>query len=311
MNVLHLLVAFGLLAQLGGGGQLGYDDGTSPSIYPDENGDLVLTRCDVTVQEDVRIPAQEAGVLIRLPVKEGSRVEKGQLLAIIDNRESKAALDIATIALESARKRADEDIEVRYATAAAKVAKVDYEQDLRANRINPTAIPEIEIRRKELEWKSALLRIEKSENDRVLAGYEVKVKEAELEAAKKAVERRSVVAPFDGEVVRTFLHEAEWVNPGDSILRLMKLDVLYVQEYLDANLYDRSEIIDRPVTVEITLARDRTVNLSGRVVYVSQLVQSDGRYLIRAEVKNQRENDQWLISPGLKTRMKILLGSSQ
>ena len=58
MNLLHLLFAIGLLAQLGGTGPLGYDDGTSPSIYEDKNGDLVLTRCDVTVQEDVRIPAQ-------------------------------------------------------------------------------------------------------------------------------------------------------------------------------------------------------------------------------------------------------------
>lgn len=299
MGVFRLLIAAGLLLPVGG----------VDHRYTDQDGNPVLDRCLIKLkgEDEIRIPAQEAGVLISMPVKEGSQVHKGDLLATIDDREAKAALKVSEYALQSAQQRAKEDIEIRYAQAAAAVAKVDVEQDLKANLDHPGAIPDIEIRRKKLDRTRANLQIEKAQKDQILAGLEAQTKEAERDAAQMALEWRTILAPFSGEVVTTYRHQSEWVNPGDPILKLVRFDLLSVEGIVYADQYDRGELQGKPVTVTVTRARGREVSVEGRIVYVEQIVQSDGSYRVRAEVKNEREGNNWLIQPGLKARMTIHL----
>lgn len=299
MSAIRLLITLGLLLPIS----------STDHRYTNEDGDPVLDRCLIKIkgENEIRIPAQEAGVLIGMPVKEGSRVAKGDLLARIDDREAKAALQVTEYSLQSAQQRAQEDIEIRYAQAAEDVAKVDVLQDLKANRDHPGAIPDIEIRRKKLDLKRSSLQIEKAQKDQILAGLESKTKEAERDAAKMALEWRTITAPFAGEVVTTYRHQSEWVNPGDPILKLVRFDTLHVEGIAYAHLYDRGELQGKPVTVKVARARGREITLQGNIVYVDPIVQSDGSYRVRAEVKNEREGNNWLIQPGLEARMTIHL----
>ena len=171
MSAIRLLIAVGLLLPVSG----------VERRYADQDGNPVLDRCLIKLkgEDEIRIPAQVSGVLISMPVKEGSWVAKGDLLATIDDREAKAALQVAEYALQSAQQRAEEDIEIRYAQAAEGLAKVDVELALRANRDFSGSFPEMEIRRKKLDLKRSTLQIEKAMKDQILAGLEAKTKEAE------------------------------------------------------------------------------------------------------------------------------------
>ena len=193
MLALKTLIMVSLLAQTG----------LDRQKYATGDGNPILQPCLIKLknENEIRISAQEAGVLIEMPVKEGTQVETGNLLAKVDDRQAAAALKISQYALDSARKRADEDIEIRYAQAAERVAETDLEQDLKANFNKPGAIPDIEIRRKQLDLRRARLQIEKAQKDQVLAGLEAKTKEAERDAAEMALEWHVIDAPFDGEVV--------------------------------------------------------------------------------------------------------------
>jgi multidrug resistance efflux pump len=255
-------------------------------------------------QNDVRIYAGVEGELIQLPVREGARVTEGQVLATIDDRQAKAAVEVARIGYEAAQERADDNIEERYAKAAAAVAKVNWEKVLEANRDFADAVPEIDIRQKKLEFDRATLQIEKSRKDQVIAGKEADVKKAELDAAQIALDRRTILAPFDGEVQQLILHQAEWVKPGDPILRLVQFDVLQVDGYVNARDYDPIDVQGRPVTVRVQLARGKETTITGRVVYVNQIVLDD-EYLVRAEIQNQRNGDYWVVRPGLPAQMTI------
>jgi len=299
MNVVSLLLTVGLLTQLGG---------VNPR-YTEENGNPVMDRCLIKPrgEDDVRIPAQQAGMIIKMPVTEGSQVSKGDLLALVDDREAKASLRVATYGLQSAEQKAKEDIEIRYAQAAAAVAKVDLEQDQKANLSQPGAVPQIEIRRKSLDYKRSVLQIEKAQKDQILAGLDAKTKAAERDAAQLALDSRTILAPFDGEVVTIYRHQSEWVNPGDPILRLVQFNRLNVEGFAYATQFDRGELLGKPVRVVVTRARGREVTVTGKVVYVDQNVRGDSTYLVRAEVDNQREGNTWLIQPGLQARMTVLL----
>jgi len=288
-----------MLALAGGSAQVA----SGEQRYADKNGDAVIDRCFVSVQDEVRIPAQEAGVLIKMTVKEGSRISQGDVLATIDDREAKMGLRVAEYGLRAARQRATDKIEVKYAMKAAEFAKVDWERVLEANKNLANAVPDIEVRQKKLGWQRSDLQIEKAQKDRDLAILDFRTKEAEVDAAKMAVEMRVILAPFDGEVVDMYRHEAEWVNPGDPILKLVRFDALYVEGYAYAKDFDREELQGRSVTVSISKARGREISVPGTIIHVSPLVR-DGEFAVRAEVQNEREGNSWLIQPGLAARMR-------
>jgi len=267
-------------------------------------GNEPTVEASIRSQNDVRIYAGVEGELTLLSVREGARVTQGQVLATIDDRQAKAAVDVARFGHEAAVERAKDNVEQRYAEAAAAVAKVNWQRDLEANRETANAVPEIQIRQKKLEYDRAILQIEKAGKDQLIAGKEADVKKAELAAAQIALDRRTVLAPFAGEVQQLILHQAEWVNPGDPILRLVQFDVLQVDGYVNARDYDPVDVQGRPVTVRVQLARGKELTIKGRVIYVNQTV-LDEEYLVRAEIQNQRNGDYWVVRPGLSAMMTI------
>lgn len=256
----------------------------------------------------IPISAEVDGLINRMTIVEGQAVKKGDLLAAIDERHALAALEAAQKTLEAARARAEDDIEEKYATKAAAVARAVYEIDIEANRQNPGTISDVQLKKDRLDWERAVLQIEKAQKDRILAGKEADVKAAELKAAEIALERRRILAPFDGEVQLLMLHQSEWANPGDPVLKLVRFDVLQVECTINSNEFDPSELQGRRVTVRVTLARNRQAAVEGRVTYVDQIVSGTdtyGLYTIRAEVQNQREDGFWLVRPGLPATMTV------
>ena len=62
---------------------------------PGAGGDVVIPQATITAQNVREIPAESEGVLMSLPVREGSRVKAGEVLATIDDRLAKAQIEIA------------------------------------------------------------------------------------------------------------------------------------------------------------------------------------------------------------------------
>ena len=188
------------------------------------------------------------------------------------------------------------------------MAEAEYKKALEANEIKAKAISESEVERAKLDHRRAELQIEKAMNDRVLAGYDARTKRAERKAAEMALDWRTIRAPFAGDVVQTYVHQSEWVKPGDPILRLVRFDRLYVEGFVSADEHDRSEMKGKRVTVEVTKAHGAKATVTGTIVHVDQvLFGTKGRYTVRAEVENELVNDSWLLQPGGIVKMTIHL----
>ncbi len=280
---------------------------TSLAMGSDNLSDPVLERCLIKVKDEVEIPAQKEGVLTEMSVIEGSAVEAGAKIAVIDDREAKAAVEVAKFAQEAAQEKAKDDIEARFASKTADVAKVDWERDLEANRRHAGSVPEIEISQKKLMYEKSQLQIEKATKDQYLAALDAKTKKAERDAAEVSLEKRTIYAPFAGEVVKLQREKSEWVNPGDAILTLMRFDKLYVEAFVTARDFDRAELMGRPVTVGVQRARGNEITLQGTVVHVGQLIESGGNYLVRAEITNTKEGNFWAVQPGMGQRAKMTI----
>lgn len=263
----------------------------------------------VKVADDMKLPAKEPGVLVHLAVQDGSLIRAGQVLGNVDDSEPRMQKKAASAGYAAAYKRAIDNVEIEYSEAAAKVAKVDYEMIVESNRLVEKAVTLVEERRAKLEWDKLLLSIKKARHEKEIAEFEAYTKKAEVEAADLAIGRRVLTAPFDGVVEKLYRKQDEWVNPGDIIARLFRLDTMEVEGAVEQSKYDPQELQGCEVTVEVQMARGRKETIRGRIKFVSSIVQQHGVFNVRAEVANRQEHGSWMLRDGLPATMTIHLGT--
>lgn len=263
----------------------------------------------VKVAQEIKLPAEKAGTLEHLAVQEGQPVRAGQVIGQVDAKEAEMQKKAASAAYQSAYEKWKDDVELRFAKAQEAVSRATYELNLESNRLSKGAVTQVELNEKKLEWDKTKLGIEKSIHDRALAALDAQTKRAELEAAELGLQQRIVKAPFDGVVEEIKRHQNEWVQPGDTILTLLRMDTMHVEGAIDRSNYDPYEIQGCNVTVDVKTARDRKISFKGRIIMVSSLVRSDGVYNVRAEIANQLEQGHWLLRDGMPVMMTIHLGT--
>ncbi len=295
--------------------------GESPKSVPAREvpAHVTLRRCLVSLIDEAQVPAREPGVLTQLDVHEGDRVKEGQLLARIDDLRVQAALKVARLQEKAAKKQASSDINVRYARAAYDLAHWERVSAERANERSANAIAESEVRRRQLEERRAELAIEQSDLELEVAGLQAEVRAAEVGAATEDVARRQIVAPLEGVVVHVSRHVGEWLQPGDPLVHVIRMDRLRVEGLIDATDvldgqgsvvaegFAPAELDGRPVTVVVTLERGRREVFQGKVTFVPPVVQAGGQVRVWAEVANRKDAGKWLLRPGLLAEMTLHL----
>jgi macrolide-specific efflux system membrane fusion protein len=268
-----------------------------------------LQRCLVSLIDDVKVPAEAAGVLTSVEAREGLQVEVGTLLAKVDDNQVKFQKNVAEADLKVSKEKADNDVNVRYASAARAVAVKEYELNKRANTAVKGTKSQVELDKLQLTVEQATLQIEQSQHEQTVAKYETEGFAAKVNLADDEIRRRHIKAPINGEVVEVLMHPGEWVEPGEQVLRIVRMDRLRIEGFLNAADFSPSEVSNRPVRVSVQLARGRTATFQGKIVFVNPLVDAGGVYRVWADVVNRRDGDQWLLRPGLEADMTIDLGA--
>ncbi|MEQ8788534.1 MAG: HlyD family efflux transporter periplasmic adaptor subunit [Pirellulaceae bacterium] len=296
-------MTFSLLVALAAGGPVARID-RAASGPPDV---AHIPHCLVSLIEDREVPAEESGRLLQVFVQEGEMVQRDALLAQIDDRQPQLDKFAAEMNRDAALARASDDIEVKYAEASFDVADAELVQKEQINANSPGSIPVTEIRRLRLTRRRAELQIEKSKLDLRVAKMTADVEQAAVTAADNNIQRRKIPSPIGGMVVEIKHHTGEWVNAGDTVARVVRIDQLRVEGFLSVKEFDPAEVDGKLVTVEVELARGRREQFHGRIVFVNPLVLSGDKYRVRAEVENRLERNHWLLQPGTAASMSIHL----
>jgi multidrug efflux pump subunit AcrA (membrane-fusion protein) len=269
--------------------------------------DPVLERCLVSLVEEAKVPAREAGVLMELAVREGDVVRKNDVIAKIDDDQPQMEKRKAQAEYDQALAKAQSDVDVQYSEAAEKVAEAEYKKALESHTKVPGSVTEVERDRLALNEKKSELQIDQARLEQRLAALAAQSKEVEVLAAENSIGRRLIKSPLDGVVVQVFPHQGEWMQPGDPLARVVRVDKLRIEGYVDSSRFGPDKVRDRPVTVEVMLADDRKETFKGRIMVTSPMVESGGDFRVVAEVENRQDPDsqQWLLQPGQTARMTI------
>jgi multidrug efflux pump subunit AcrA (membrane-fusion protein) len=272
---------------------------------------LKIEGCLVTLINDVMVPAQEAGRLMKVNVKGGEEVDENSVIAEIDNRDTLAKRKIAQGEFDVATTQADSDAELELGKKGVEVSKAEYDQNVEIRTKNPGAVSDTELRKFKFQWDRAKAQVKVAEVDRVVAGLTAKVKEAQLEATANELARRQITAPFKGEVEDVKRQVGEWVQPGEPIARIVQLDRLRVKGMVYANATSPTDVIGKPVEITIMAAGGKTELVKGHIDFVSSIIEVTGEFRVWCDIDNQKyidpvtKKESWKIQPGSSAMLSI------
>lgn len=279
--------------------------GASVGLSQESAGAVQILDCFIYLLEDVQVPALEAGAIKELTVTEGAVVRKGEPLAVLDDREPLVRKLKAELERDAALTKASDDVEIRFAQASLAYSTAELNRLLSIERKAQNTVSGTELEKAKLARQRDELQIEKAKLDLKVAKMTADVHQAEVDAVELALARREIISPVDGEVVTVFHERQEWVNAGEPVVQVVRMDRLRVEGFVLSSEVNVGEIAGGNVVVDVQLARGRKERFAGKVVFISPIVTSGGKYRVRAEVENRREQSQWLLRPGMNAMMTI------
>lgn len=241
----------------------------------------------------------------------GMVVKKGQYLGRLQDDELKQEFVVALQELLVARKEAEKTLEVEVAVAAARVAQASYKRADTMNQSMPGSISPEEVDEKYYDWIRAAKSIEKARYDLEVNKEKVKVSLARANATMVQIRNRKLRSPIDGFIDEIYQNEGQWLREGDQVLHIMRLDKVQVTGTIDASQFSPEDIDGKDVLVTVRRPGYEEGKLTGKVVYVRQIVES-GHYYFYAEVENQTVRNEetnkeyWLLNPGSLVTVEIV-----
>jgi macrolide-specific efflux system membrane fusion protein len=274
---------------------------------PLTDADVKIDHCVIALIDDLQVPAREAGVLVEIGIKEGHVVKRGDVLGKIDKRDAELQLRAAEIEEVIAGEQAKSEVEVLAAEKAKEVAEEEYNGTVAINARTPGTIAATQVRREELTKDRAGYQHEAAKLQHDANGLTHDLRSTELDAANHNLTKRDVMAPVDGVVVQVLKRPGEWVQPGDPVLRVVRMNRLRVEGFVNTEEYSPHEIIGKKVTVSVSLRRGLEQQFESKVEFASPIVEANGEYRVWVEVENIEQNGHWVLRPGLEAQMTVLL----
>jgi len=199
---------------------------------------LVNASGKVEARDQVKAVVERAGYLIDLAVKEGDRVQAGQVLARLDPSESRFQLEKAQARLRDAQVTYDSDI-------MSFQAIMDGDDSLRRSAVS-----------QQVRSSSGLL-----------------MAEIELREAEMAVEKSILKAPISGQVADLTFKEGSLVNAGDILCEILSTGALELKvKVLESDI----GFISPGQQAEIHPVAGNTAAVAGTVASINPKVDEHG-----------------------------------
>ena len=187
---------------------------------------LVIPQNQIKMPEEIRVPAEIAGLLATMSAQEGTVVKKEDVLAKLDDR-------IAKLEEEFKRRTASNKAAVETAERRVDHYRAKLKRDETLLRTGGVSIEEVEIDRAQVDLGIAEL------ND-------AKVKEtlADIDHEKSEVmlRRHTIRSPVNGVVSQRLKHPGEAVQAMEPIFHIIRTDRVKIQGQIEARYADRLKV---------------------------------------------------------------------
>jgi len=249
---------------------------------------------DVEALDEVDISAEVVAKIIEMPVGEGCRVEKGQLLCRLDDADFKARVRSAeanVAKLEALIMQAEADHEK---------AQRDCDRQKRLSESDSTSVLEME------DYRTALVR---ARAQLAMRRQELIEAEAALQSAHEYLAKTVITSPIDGVISQVFAKDGEVVvtgtmnNPGTRIMVVSDLSKMKVRCRVDET---DAALVQEGQPARVYLQSDIRKGVSGEIVAMATKgTKPQGRDVVTFETLVLITGDDPRVKPGMTANVVI------
>lgn len=289
--------------------------------------DGVLRASGTVEVTEVRVAARTPGELRRLDVDEGSRVEAGDTLGVVDHdllalqvRQAEAGVEAAAARLDLLRRgaRAEDVAQARAHVEQAAIALAQAREDAARFRALAETGSVTTKQRDDAETRLALAEVQHEAAQQALrkledltrpeelraAAAQLRQAEASVDVLRRQVEDAYLVAPIGGTVIEKVAEPGELVAAGTPVVTLADLSRAYLRIYVPETELGRVRP-GQSVAIYTDTYPDRP--LEGRVTFIApeaeftpKNVQTrEERVKLVYEVKIDVPNPDGVLKPGM------------
>jgi HlyD family secretion protein len=195
--------------------------------------EIVVGSGKIQPEVEIKLSPDVSGEVIELHVKEGDKVKKGDILAVIDPELYKSNYD-KVVASSNTQKANVANAKARQAQAEA--SYIQAEQDYKRNLSlwKDKAISEAEFQAAEAQYKIAEADLEAAKQNVVAAQYSLMSSMASVKEAQENFSKTTIISPSDGTVSKLNVEIGERVSgasqfsAGTEIMRIANLNSMEV-----------------------------------------------------------------------------------
>lgn len=277
---------------------------TAANQPPQTTGrEIDLPLCVVYASEQVDVAAPQGGLVREVAVSVGQDVNSGEILAAIDDAEFRGQLAVAHQQTKIAQQTASDTTAIDLADGLIRTAEVSLEA-YRAIDRRGSATP-AELRQRELALEQAKLQLSHAQAERHTRRLAAELAFLQAQMLEAKLPQFSIKSPSPAVVAAVEKSAGEWVQPGEPLVRLQRLDEVRVDSFVALKDEHPGRLVGRSVWV--TLQRGgETLRFAGRVASYDPQVSAESTTRVHAVVQNLRRDGHWLLLPGMHVRMQIL-----
>jgi multidrug resistance efflux pump len=213
------------------------------------------------------VPTEVAGPIDTMHVKPGDFVKKGQMLGEIRSRGVELKLVRAKMEWESAKERAENDIELQVAKKSRDVANKELERAESANLAIKRTVSALEVDRLQLVADRALLSVQSEELRLRLNKLDLRVYENDVTQSEFLFSQFQIRSPINGRVASVEKQVGEWVEVGTDFSRIVDTSLLRVEGLIPASPYNL-QMNGRKAIIRVTAGNGEMIQREGKVVFV-------------------------------------------
>ena len=265
------------------------------------DGTILIESVVLRPLQAAEVPAQQTGLLARISVEEGQRVEENEILATLDPLAAHLAVKKAQLERAQAEERANNRISIQYAVKALEVAEAELRRSHESIEKFAKSISQSQLDVERLTVEKLMLEKEQAEHELVLEKFGLQLKQNEVEAAQMVLDKHRVRAPFAGTVVLVRGRMGEWVEIGAPVLRLVAIDKLRAEGFLKVEQAS-ADLVGKRVAF-VSRIGDQEMQATGELRFVSPEMDPVTR---QVRVWAALDNSDGALRPGQQGTMTIV-----
>lgn len=264
-----------------------------------QNQPIEIESALLTIIETVDVAAAASGVVTRVSVAEGMLLTKGQEIARVNESDAQLKYQQAKLNVTQAQRKTQNKVALRLAKKAHELAVAELDRAKRLNTGIPNSVSEAEMAVLQLRVERTSLEIEQAEHNHNILALDLSQQKLQAELAKNELRKHRISSPLDGMVVQVGKRVGEWVEAGELVARVVRVNRVRAEGFVKASAAVMKLVGQKAV---LHFASPEKIEASGRVVFVSpEATGINGDLRIWAEF----ENPDLRLVPGLQASMRI------